>query len=87
MSFLAYLGEGAPEDIGGAVCVVPHVSLKPGLGCRNCFGWQNMTVLQQVDRLHALQQKFGVVIGNEIKRMIKNRENGTGYHDPIFDFT
>lgn len=50
-----YLGEGTPKYLRRTICTVPSVGLKSGFRRRRSLRRQNVTVLEKVDRLHALK--------------------------------
>ena len=52
---LGDLGEGAAENVGRAVDVVPQLRVQLGLRRRHRLGGQNVPIVKQVHRFHSLQ--------------------------------
>ena len=51
---LGDLGEGAAENVGRAVDVVPQLRVQLGLRRRHRLGGQNVPIVKQVHRFHSL---------------------------------
>ena len=62
MTFCNYLGERAAENVRRAVDVVPGVGQEPRLRRRQRLRRQNVAVLQQVHRFHALKRQSHILL-------------------------